>query len=390
MEALREHLRDLRPGLDWTTRERFTGEEPLGYGEATQALAELADLDAVSDQLGQDYPGATLDDVDVEAIERQLGSGAAGQVESLRELERELRRQGWLQRSGDGLALTPKSLRRMGETALRQVFAQIHASGRGDHDDRSAGAAGEPTGSWRAWHFGDAQPLDAVRTVHNAVLRSARTSVRQGHGVRLEVEDFAVVETEHRAAAAVALCVDLSWSMYAEGRWAPMKQTALALQHLISTRYRQDSLQVIGFDRWARRLSVMELAAAEPAWVQGTNLAHALGLARRHVSRHPQAEPVVLVVTDGEPTAHLEDDGEAFFAWPTTHETLRRTLVEIDGLTRSNIAVNTFMLGDDPGLQRFVDALARRNGGRVFAPSPDRLGEFVVADYLRARRARTR
>jgi uncharacterized protein with von Willebrand factor type A (vWA) domain len=199
-----------------------------------------------------------------------------------------------------------------------------------------------------------------------------------------------VVETEHRAAAAVALCVDLSWSMYAEGRWAPMKQTALALQHLISTRYRQDSLQVIGFDRWARRLSVMELAAAEPAWVQGTNLAHALGLARRHVSRHPQAEPVVLVVTDGEPTAHLEDDGEAFFAWPTTHETLRRTLVEIDGLTRSNIAVNTFMLGDDPGLQRFVDALARRNGGRVFAPSPDRLGEFVVADYLRARRARTR
>ncbi|MFZ5871158.1 MAG: vWA domain-containing protein, partial [Actinomycetota bacterium] len=394
MEALREHLRDLRPGLDWTSRERFSGSEPLGYGEATGAVAELADLDELDAQLAQEHAGATLDDVDVEAVERQLGAGAAADARALQQLERELRRQGWLQRTGDGLALTPKALRRLGQTALRHVFAQLHASGRGDHDDRSAGAAGEPTGSWRAWHFGDEQPLDAVRTVANAVLRTARHTGGD-HGIppprlRLDVEDFAVVETEHRASAAVALCVDLSWSMYAEGRWGAMKQTALALQHLIATRFRQDSLQVIGFDRWARRLTAMELAAVEPAWVQGTNLAHALALARRHVVRHPQSEPVVLVVTDGEPTAHLDDDGEAFFAWPTVPETLRRTLVEVDALTRSGIAVNTFMLGDDPGLERFVDALARRNGGRVLAPSPDRLGEFVVADYLRARRRGTR
>lgn len=388
MEALREHLRDLRPGLDWTSRERFSGDRSLGYGEATEALAELSDLDELASQLGQDYAGATLDDVDVEAVERQLGSGSAADVESLRSLERELRRQGWLQHSSDGLALTPKALRRLGQTALRHVFAQLHAGDRGDHDDRSAGAAGEPTGGWRAWHFGDEQPLDAVRTVSNAVQRSL--PLRSAGPLRLRLEDFAVVETEHRASAAVALCVDLSWSMFAEGRWGAMKQTALALQHLIATRYRQDALQVIGFDRWARRLTAMELAAVEPAWVQGTNLAHALALARRHVARHPQAEPVVLVVTDGEPTAHLEDDGEPFFAWPTTSETLRRTLVEVDALTRSGITVNTFMLGDDPGLRRFVDALARRNGGRVLAPSPDRLGEFVVADYLSARRGSRR
>jgi uncharacterized protein with von Willebrand factor type A (vWA) domain len=394
MEALREHLRDLRPGMDWSSRERFSGDEPLGYGEATQALAEMADLDALDEQLGQDYPGATLDDVDVEAIERQLGAGAAADVRALRDLERELRRQGWVQRSDDGLALTPKALRRMGQTALRHIFAQLHASGRGDHEDHSAGAAGEPSGSWRRWHFGDEQPLDAVRTVSNAVLRTARSSPpvimhersETARLVRLDVEDFAVVETEHRAAAAVALCVDLSWSMYAEGRWAAMKQTALALQHLIATRFRQDSLQVIGFDRWARRLTALELAAVEPAWVQGTNLAHALALARQHVGRHPQDEPVVLVVTDGEPTAHLDDDGEPIFAWPTTQETLRRTLIEVDALTRSGIPINTFMLGEEPGLRRFVDALARRNGGRVLAPSPDRLGEFVVADYLSARR----
>jgi uncharacterized protein with von Willebrand factor type A (vWA) domain len=399
MAALRDHLRDLRPGMDWTSRERFSGDEPLGYGEATQAIGELADLDELADQLGQDYPGATLDDVDVETVERQLGPGAAADVRSLRQLERELRSQGWLQRSEDGLALTPKALRRLGQSALRHVFAQLQARGHGDHDEHSAGTAGEPTGSWRAWRFGDEQPLDAVRTVSNAVLRTAthpalrdhaRPSTSRRSAVRLDVEDFAVVETEHRAAAAVALCVDLSWSMYAEGRWAAMKQTALALQHLIATRYRQDSLQVIGFDRWARRLSAMDLVAVEPAWIQGTNLAHALALAGQHVRRHPQDEPVVLVVTDGEPTAHLEDDGEPYFAWPTTAETLRRTLVEVDALTRSGIPINTFMLGDEPGMRRFVDALARRNGGRVLAPSPDRLGEFVVADYLRARRPRNR
>ena len=385
LEALRRHLRDLRPGLD-RSRERFTGEQPLGYGQATEALAKLADLDELTDQLGQRHPGATLDDVDVEAVERQLGAGAAAQVQRLRELDRELRRQGWLSRSEDGLSLTPKALRRLGQTALRQVFDGLEAAGRGDHEDRSAGSAGEPTGSWRTWRFGDEQPLDAVRTVSNAVLRSARTGRRAGgRGVRLEVEDFAVVETEHRASAAVALCVDLSWSMYAEGRWAAMKQTALALQHLVGSRFRQDALQVIGFDRWARPLTAAELASVEPAGVQGTNLAHALALARRHLARHPQSEPVVLVVTDGEPTAHLEDDGEPFFSWPTTPETLRRTLTEVDALTRSGVPVNTFVLGDDPGLRRFVDALARRNGGRVLAPSPDRLGELVVSDYLRSR-----
>ena len=401
LTALRENLRDLRPGLDWSSGERFTGSDPLSYGEATGALSELADLDELADALGQDYPGASLDDVDVAAVERQLGSGAAASVEQLRELERELRRQGWLSNTADGLTLSPKALRRLGETALRRVFDQLEATRRGSHDDRSAGVAGEPTGSWRAWRFGDEQPLDAVRTVSNAVLRTASSRgtaspSRGDHGipppgVRLAVEDFAVIDTENRAGAAVALCVDLSWSMYAEGRWAAMKQTALALGHLIATRYPQDALQIIGFGLWAHLLSTPELAAVEPAAVQGTNLQHALALARRHVFRHPESEPVVLVVTDGEPTAHLDDFGEPVFHWPTTPTTVQATLREVDLMTRSRIVVNTFMLGDDPGLRRFIDAVARRNGGRVFAADPDRLGEYVVADYLRTRnRSRSR
>ncbi|GAA2024296.1 VWA domain-containing protein [Pseudokineococcus marinus] len=389
MAALGDALRALRPGLDRRSRERFTGSDPMGVGEATDALAELSDLDSLSQALGQDYPGATLDDVDVEAVERQLGAGAAADVRALQELDAELRRQGWLSRDGaDALSLTPKAMRRLGQTALAAVFSRLRDGRRGQHDDRSAGAAGEATGSWRAWEFGDEQPLDAVRTVQRAVLRTAGTPGRaDGGAVALDVDDFAVVETERRTGAAVALCVDLSFSMVAEGRWAPMKQTALALSHLIATRFPGDELEIIGFGRTAEVLTAAELAAVEPSGVQGTNLQHALALARRHVGRHPGLDPVVLVVTDGEPTAHLED-GEAVFWWPSLPETIEATVHEVDALTRMRTPISTFVLGDDPGLRRFVDALARRNGGRVLAPSTDRLGEYVVSDYLDARAAR--
>ncbi len=186
----------------------------------------------------------------------------------------------------------------------------------------------------------------------------------------------------------VALCVDLSYSMYADGRWGPMKQTALALSHLVATKYPQDALQIIGFGKYAVSLSQGELAAIEPTMEKGTNLQHALKLAGRHLRRHPGAEPVVLVVTDGEPTAHLEDDGEAMFWWPPLQETVQATVREVDLLTRYGATMNVFMLGEDPGLQRFMDAVARRNGGRVFSPDAAELGRYVIDDYVRARRGR--
>ena len=178
----------------------------------------------------------------------------------------------------------------------------------------AAGHADEPTGLTRPWEFGDEQPLDVPRTVGNALRRAG---IQPGR-VSLDVSDFEVVETERRTTAAVALCVDMSFSMVNEGRWGPMKQTALALSHLVQTRFRQDALEIIGFNLAARRLTPVQLADAEPEWVQGTNLQHALMLATRHLRRHPQAQPVVLVVTDGEPTAHLGDDGVPTFRWPTT------------------------------------------------------------------------
>jgi uncharacterized protein with von Willebrand factor type A (vWA) domain len=379
MAALTEMLRQLRPDR----ARQMAGDSPLDYTDATSALQELSDLDELLDQLEADQP--RLDAIDVDLVSRQLGRSSADQVRRLADLERQLREHGWLTRGDSGLQLSPKALRRLGATALRRVFADLEARSAGQHDMRSAGAAGEVTGSSRPWHLGDTQPLDVVRTVSNAIRRGG---VLPGGAVTLDVADFEVMETEHRAGAAVALCVDLSYSMIAEGRWGPMKQTGLALAHLVSTRFRQDSLQIIGFGRHARTLSRGELAAVDPDYQQGTNLAHALALAARHLRRHPSSEPVVIVVTDGEPTAHLELDGHAVFAWPSTRRTIELTVREVDLLTRMGASLNIFMLGEDPGLRRFVDAIARRNGGRVFTPEAADLGRYVVADYLRARRGR--
>src|SRR4051794_22865565 len=381
MSRLADQLRARRPELDWAGRERMRGDTPLGLGDATTALEDIADLDELEAALGQNYPGASIDDVDPELLERALGRNAVDDLEALRRIERELQRQGYLQRSGGDLELTPRGLRRLGETALRRVFNALEATGRGDHDMHDAGAAGDPTGATRSWQFGDEQPIDVVRTVRNAVLRGGPQ-----RPVKLHVEDFEVVETERRSGAAVALLVDLSYSMALRGTWAAAKSTALALHTLVSTKYPQDAIQIIGFSKYARVLQPSELAGLSWDMVQGTNLQHALMLASRHLARHPDAEPVVMVVTDGEPTAHLLADGSAWFDWPTHPETLAVTMAEVERVTRRGATINVFMLDDEPGLVRFVESVAKRNGGRVFSSDADRLGEYVVSDYIRARR----
>ena len=352
-------------------------------GDATSAIAELSDVESLDRQLGQQYAGAGLDDVDEELVQRALGREAVDDLNNLRRIERELSRQGWLQNRNGQLELAPKALRRLGATALRRVFAQLHDGPRGDHDIPDAGAAGELTGSSRAWQFGDTQPLDVVRTVRNAVLRGGPSV----DGVRLTVDDFEVVETERRSRAAVALLVDLSYSMELNGTWGAAKSTALALHHLVTTRYPQDSIELIGFSQYARPLRAAELAGLDFDPVQGTNLQHALMLARRHLTRHSDAEPILLVVTDGEPTAHLERDGQAVFMWPPMPETLALTLAEVDRATRAGVAINVFMLGEDPRLVEFMTEVARRNGGRIFTSDADNLGEYVVSDFLKRRTA---
>ncbi|MDK3258711.1 VWA domain-containing protein [Blastococcus capsensis] len=388
MAHLSDALRQARPDLPWGQRGQVPdGEQPLGMGDATSAVAELADLEALSNQLSQGYAGASLADVDEELLERALGRSAADDLAALRQLERELERQGYLNRSGGTLELSPKAVRRLGATALRRVFAQLDATGRGEHDVADAGAAGELTGSSREWRFGDEQPLDVVRTVKNAVLRTAGAPRTDGR-VRIAVEDFEVVETERRTGAAVALLVDLSYSMALRGTWGAAKSTAMALHSLVTTRFPQDAIEIIGFSSTAQVLRPETLAELSVDTLQGTNLQHGLMLARRFLARHRDAEPVVLVVTDGEPTAHLEDDGTPFFCWPPMPETIARTVAEVERVARSGATVNVFALDPDPGLVHFVHDLTQRAGGRVFQPDTERLGEYVVADYLRTRRGR--
>ncbi|GAA2538451.1 vWA domain-containing protein [Pseudonocardia hydrocarbonoxydans] len=381
MAQLDAQLQGLRPGEDWDGRGRFRGENPMGMGEATRAMEELGQLDALAEQLSQSYPGARLEDIDLDAVGRHLGDQARVDARALADLERELQRQGLFERAADGsLQLSPKALRRLGESALREVVDRIGAR-RGERDTHRSGAAGEATGATRPWAFGDTEAWNVPRTLLNAQLRRAGGDSRQ-----LDVTDVEIIETEQKTRACVALCVDTSWSMVQDGRWVPMKRTALALHQLISTRFRGDDLKLITFGRHARSVELGELVGLDGAYEQGTNLHHALLLAGAHLRRNPDAQPVVLVVTDGEPTAHLEPDGHADFDYPTSPATLRATIAEVDRLTGLRASFTFFVLGDDPRLAAFMDGVARRCGGRVVAPTLDGLGAEVVADYLRTRR----
>jgi uncharacterized protein with von Willebrand factor type A (vWA) domain len=392
------HLQSARPGENWEGSAEFSGDNPLGMGEGAQAFADIGELEQLAEQLSQSYPGATMDDVDLDALARQLGDQAAVDAQTLAELERALVNQGFLDRGADGQwRLSPKAMRRLGETALRDVVQQLSGR-RGERDHRRAGAAGELTGATRPWQFGDTEPWNVTRTLTNVVLRQAGTKAEKSAdgtslAMQITVDDVEVSETETRTQAAVALLVDTSFSMVMENRWLPMKRTALALDHLVRTRFRSDALQIITFGRYARTMTTADLMGLEGVYEQGTNLHHALALAGRHLRRHPNAQPVMLIVTDGEPTAHLEDvDGDGssavFFDYPPHPRTIAYTVRGFDDLSRLGTQVTIFRLGSDPGLARFIDQVARRVEGRVVVPDLDGLGAAVVGDYLRSRRRR--
>lgn len=385
LSRLDANLQMLRPGEDWNGGERFQGDEGLGLGDGTGAFQDLAELDALSEQLSQSYPGARLDDIDLDALLRQLGDEASADARTLAEIEKQLRETGLIKRSADGsLRLSPKAMRQLGKSLLRDVADRM--SGRqGARELRQAGAAGEPSGASRAWAFGDTESWDVTRTLTNAVQRTVSRGMDARHGIRLDLDDIEVIETEARTQAAVALLVDTSFSMAMDGRWLPMKRTSLALHQLIATRFRGDKLQLIAFGRRAQVMDIEELTGLEPKWDKGTNLHHALLLANRHFRKHPSMQPVLLIVTDGEPTSHLHSSGQVFFDYPPHPLTLALTVRELDTTTRLGAQVTFFRLGEDPGLARFIDQMARRADGKVVAPETDDLGAAVVGSYLGSR-----
>ncbi|MEV7428099.1 VWA domain-containing protein [Nocardioides sp. NPDC092400] len=381
LSQLDSNLQALRPDEDWGGSERMDGEEGLGLGDGTGVFQDLADLDELSDQLSQSYGGARMDDLDLDKLARQLGDQAAADARTLQQLEKALRDSGTLKRDSSGqLRLTPKAMRQLGKALLRDVAQRL--SGRqGQRDMDRAGAAGERSGATREWAFGDTEPWDVTRTVLNGVLRRAGDP----GGPLVEIGDVEVQETEARTQAAVALLVDTSFSMAMDGRWVPMKRTALALHTLIRSRFRGDHLQLIGFGRHAEVMDIEQLTALDAMWDKGTNLHHALLLANRHFRKHPNAQPVLLIVTDGEPTSHLEPGGEVWFSYPPHPLTVAYAVRELDNAGRLGAQTTFFRLGEDPGLARFIESMARRVDGRVVAPELDDLGAAVVGSYLGSR-----
>lgn len=373
MAELGAHLRTRRPDLDWTGGETFSGDKGLGLGDGTGAIQRLGRIDTLTDQLG-----GPLGQLDLDLVRSLLGDGAAEQARGLGELARKLRTSGLLADDADGsLTLSPQALRQLGQSLLGEAADRISARP-GARDSRLTGALGEPTGASRPWQFGDTAPWDTTRTLIN--------SLRRTGGMHLSVEDIEVVETEARTRSAVALLVDTSFSMASEGRWLPMKRTALALHHLIATRFRGDELALIAFGRRAETMDIARLTALAPVHEQGTNLAHALHLAGEFFARHAALDPTLLIVTDGEPTAHLTETGEAYFQWPTHPLTLDTTVTGLDALTRRGASTTFFRLGDDPALTAFLRDMAARCGGTVVAPEVDDLGPAVVREYLSDRR----
>ncbi|CAN5818502.1 VWA domain-containing protein [soil metagenome] len=387
-DQLRRALQDAYPELGWDQGVQRGG---AGFGQGEASLSSTVDwiqhlqsYDDLAESLGQSYPGARLEDIDEEALRQALGEDAARDLRALIQIERVLEEAGAATRRQGRLELTPRGIRHLGERSLARIYERAVTGAAGSHRTPGSGGDGELTGATRTLRFGDPFRLDVPRTVRNAILRRARGS--RAAAVALGPEDFELAEAERRVRAATVLLLDMSFSMPLRGNWVPAKRVALALHALVSSKFPEDRFYVVGFSDYARRLQPRDLLATGWERVYGTNMQHAFMLARRLLGAHPGAERQVIMVTDGEPTAHLEGE-HAFFAWPPEPRTLQLTLSEAARLASTGATLNVFLLDHDPGAAAFVERMVRSYGGRIFYPDLDDLGSLVVRDFLSGRRA---
>ena len=383
VDRLGANLQGMFPGMGWGQGQGTGFGDGLGtpMSGAVDVMERLHDYEELDRAMQGDYPGAALDDVDEDAVRRTLGDTATQDLRRLKQIERMLEEAGLVQRRRGRLEVTPRGARKLGERALTQIFEELRRDREGSHEARDPGGLAEPTGATRPWDFGDHGQLAVQRTVFNAVTR-----VKPGEPVRLEPDDFEMIEAEQRTETATVLLLDLSFSMPLRGHFVHAKKMALALHALIEGRYPHDTLYLVGFNEYAWQLQPEDLTAPGFERVYGTNMHHAFMLANRLLSQHPRATRQVIMVTDGEPTAHLEGD-QAFFEWPPVPATIERTLAEAMRLAKTGVQLNIFMLEESDGLARFMERLARITQGRVFLINDHRVGEFVLRDYV-ARRSR--
>ena len=388
IDRLSGQLRQLMPELPWDQDVSGSGDEVVPMSAAVDAIERMGDLEDLEAAVRGDYAGATLDDIDEDRLRSALGDDAVGDLERLKEIERALERAGLVNRSRGRLELTARGARLLGERSLTKVLERI----RREPSHRARGGQAEVTGATKPWVFGDSDPISVERTVYNAVTRTGPVAGGPDGGppsrtVRLSVDDFEVIETESRPRTATALLLDLSFSMPLGGHWVPAKRMALAMNALIEGKYPQDSLYLIGFSDYARQMKPPDLAVAGWEHVHGTNMQHAFILARRLLADDPRGIKQVIMVTDGEPTAHLDGE-DVFFNWPPVAVTIEKTLREAARLARMGISINVFMLEHSPGLVAFMDRLAKLTGGQVFPARSSDIGEVIVQDYVRRRAGR--
>ncbi len=361
----------------------FRGDEELDLLQAMGLMGDLQGLDELEKDLEKTQYGGSLDDIDEDRLRELLGDEAAETLNQLKQFLEVLEEAGYIRRKGNAWELTPRGVRKLGEKALGEIYQQLKNSAYGKHQQQDKGRGGERADETKAYEFGDPFHLHLGETLMNGIYREGPQVP-----VRLGQEDFSIYRSETLTTTATVMMLDLSWSMALRGSFQAAKKVALALHNLIKTQFPRDSLYVVGFSAYARELKPEDLPYAR--WdesVLGTNMHHAFMLAQKMLARHNAGTKQIIMISDGEPTAHLEH-GRSYFAYPPSPITIRETLKEVRRCTQKGIVINTFMLDRNYYLKEFVNQIAKMNKGRVFYTTPERLGQYILVDYVAQKRKR--
>jgi len=383
---LEAEMAKLAKELDFLTpdghRYNFSGEESVDFQEAMRVMQEMHEMDDLLEQMQGAERRGDLTGIDQDLLRDVMGDNQAAQLEEIDKLMKMLEDAGYVRSNdNDGWELTPRGSRIIGQKALGEIYARLKRQSLGNHAIPEEGRFGERVEDTKPYEFGDPFHLHMPRTLRNAINR-------QGPGVpvQLQTDDFEIYRSEMITSTATAMLVDLSWSMALRGSFQAAKKVALALHNLITSQYPKDSFYIIGFAAYAKELKAHDLPFLQwDEYVLGTNMQHALLLAERLLAKHPGGSKQIIMISDGEPTAHLEN-GEAIFAYPPTPQTIRATFRAVKRCTTKGIAINTFMLEQSDYLRAFMQEVARINSGRVFYTSPDQLGEYILVDYVENKR----
>lgn len=378
LAKLASNLESLYPSDNLHQRYPFSGEEPVSYTEALKLMESLQKMDRLESQFKDSQYSRSLDSVDEQLVQELMGKEAAEELDRLRSITRVLEEAGYIRLKDGRYELTPRGMRKIGQKALEDIFAQLRKDRSGGHNLKLRGTGGERTYETKKYQFGDDFQIHLERTIMNSIQRNPSKPP-----VKLDVSDFEVYRSEAITRTATAIVLDLSLSMPMRGNFEAAKRVAIALDNLIRTQYPKDSLFIVGFSSYARKIKKEDLNYM--TWDEFdpyTNMQQGLALARRLLGNEICNNKQIILVTDGEPTAHIED-GRFFFQMPPSLRTIQLTLREVNNCTRKGIVINTFML--ESGRQflgAFVTQMARINKGRVFFTNADSLGQYLMVDYI--------